>query len=55
MYIQQLMSCIYVGWLLAGSEWSPSCCIYVKLPPDDEKQTCSKHVEANYRNQLRVK
>ena len=42
------MSCVYVGWLPAGSGWRSKCCIFIKV-------ACSKHVEANYRNKLRVK
>ena len=30
------------------------CCIYRVVPPDDEQQACSKHVEVNYSNKLKV-
>jgi hypothetical protein len=30
-----------------------SCCLYTVDPPDDEQQTCSKHVEAYYWNKLK--
>ena len=39
------MSCVYVDRLLAGLGWNH---IYSVLPPDDEQQTCLKHVEVNY-------
>jgi hypothetical protein len=29
-----------------------SCCLYRNDPPDDEQQTCLKHVEAYYWNKL---
>jgi hypothetical protein len=29
-----------------------NCCLYTVDPPDDEQQTCSKHVEVNYTNKL---
>jgi hypothetical protein len=31
------------------------CCTYRKVPPDDEQETCSKHVQVNYQNKVRVK
>ena len=64
------MSCIYVDWLLARSEWNSililpaasqhkhtmytNCCIYRVVPPDYEQQTCSKHVEVHYWNKFKV-
>jgi len=30
------------------------CCRYRQVPPDDEQQTFSKHVEINYWNKLKV-
>jgi hypothetical protein len=43
------MLCVYFDWLLAGSGWNyiPTL-LYIY-------RTCSKHVEVNYRNELRVK
>lgn len=29
-------------------------CIYRVVPPDDEQEACSKHVEVNYWNKLKV-
>ena len=29
-----------------------NCCLYRVVPPDDEQQACSKHVEAYYWNKL---
>ena len=60
----------HVDWLLARSEWNSililpaasqrkrmmytNCCIYRVIPPDDEQQTCSKHIEVHYWNKLKV-
>ena len=45
--------------LLAASQHKrmahASCCIYSKVLTDDEQWACSKHVEVNYWNKLRVK
>jgi len=50
----------FVDWLLAGSipilpavsqhkrMTYTNCCIYREVPPDDEQQVCSKHVQVNY-------
>jgi hypothetical protein len=31
-----------------------NCCIYSVVPPDDEQKACSKHLEVNYLNKLKV-
>jgi hypothetical protein len=31
-----------------------NCCIYRVVPPDDKQSPCSKHVEVNYLNKLKV-
>ena len=31
-----------------------NCCIYRVVPPDDDQQACSKRVEVNYCNTLKV-
>jgi len=42
------------AFMLAGSQYKrmtysyTNCCIYRVVPPDDEQQACSKHVEVNY-------
>jgi hypothetical protein len=52
------MSRVYVDWLLAASQHKrvthTNCCIYRLVPPDDEQWTCSKHLEVNYWNKLKV-
>jgi len=30
-----------------------NCCLYTVDPPDEEQQTCSKHVESYYWNKLK--
>ena len=44
--------------LPTGSQHKPmtytNCCIYRVVPPDDEQYACSKHVEVNYWNKLKV-
>jgi hypothetical protein len=34
----------FVDWLLAADY--TNCCLYIVDSPDDERQACSKHVEA---------
>ena len=60
------MSCVYVDWLLAGSfpilpaasqhkrMAYTNCFKHRAIPPDDEKKACSKQVEVNYWNKLKV-
>jgi hypothetical protein len=58
------ISCVYVDWLLAGlilptpskykSMTYTNCSIYRVISLGDEQQACSKHVEVNYWNKLRV-
>jgi len=57
-----LLLIYFSNWLLAESGSIPilptaskhkrmtytNCCIYTVVPPDDDQQACSKHVELNY-------
>jgi len=64
-YRSWYVSCVYVGWLLAGWGWmlaanqhkrliDTNCCIYRQVSPDDEQLACSKHVEVNFLNKMKA-
>jgi hypothetical protein len=62
-YSSWYMLCVYVDWQLVWILQNASqhkCmtynirCIWRVVPPDDEQKACSKHVEINYWNKLKV-
>jgi len=65
--IEQLLYVVRLCWLVVGkigigsyqqpvsiNAWYTNCCIYSEVPPDGEQRACSKHVEVNYWNKLKV-
>jgi hypothetical protein len=56
---QEALYCICSIWYLSCtaliSRWHTICCMYSKVPPDDEQLINSKHVEDDYWNKLRGK
>jgi hypothetical protein len=50
--MQHMLFIVHLRWLHASTI---ICCIYCKIPPDDGQLIYSKHVEDDYRNELREK
>ena len=53
------MSCVYVDRILPTASQHKrmtytNCCIYTVVTPDHEQQACSKYLEVNYWNKLKI-